>query len=407
MKRYIAVLLTLTLLLVGCKGKDNPDETKDTGEILPVEVDLDENAVSEVLAEWEKMIEAAELKGMIELWALDYIEAYCATPTVPNMQRALAACEAAVASLRMIQMEDCSLSSETLSALAEDGVDMSFVPIEYNSLKSSITTDVEVWQGILGSLLTDSFWKYGIEYLEGWSQVRRDTVELYNLFTVKMTNAVLLSLGEDESSDTYSRWTESAVTLFDGSYTWNSDHQALAEEMSDILDKMEEKIVESSRVTSVLSANYAMFSEAGETDDWSAVYDVAVDFEDRFVPVALPDWGDGSSDVTLYSYRYDEVADVAEFTAVGDELTAVPDGFIYQCENISRDAFFEYVDYIGAMGLNYYPGGSTIDEDSVSLMYLDVCLMSLKWEGNTASIYFYDSLPLLTPSWYIFYMAQK
>lgn len=405
MKRYLAAIMALLLLLVGCSQNNKPNETSEPEETQPPVVELDETAVSAVLAEWEKLIEVANLKGEIELWALDYIEQYCEDPTVANMQSALAAAEAAIASLQMIEMPDCSLDAATLSTLAAGGADMSFVPIEYNNMKDSLVTDIEVWQSILGSILTDSFWQYGIEYLDGWASVRRDSTELSCLFAAEMSNAVLLSFGMDENSDTYAKWTESAPVLLGGEYKWNSDQSALTEEMSATLDKLEEKIVESSTVTSVLSANYAMFSDANATGDWTAVYDVAVDFDDIFIPVPIPDWDDDG--MQLYSYTYDEEAGKAWFTSAGDDLSVPRDGFVMQYEGVSYEEFFNYVNYLDAIGLKYYSGGSTISEDEVSLVYLDVCLMSLEWSEDIVSIHFYDNTSLLTPTWYIFYMAQK
>ncbi len=405
MKRFFALILVLLLVFAGCKGNDKPGGTDPAETNTPELAELDPAAVEAVKTEWSKLLEAAEAKEQIELWALEYIESYCDEPTVPNLQRAIAAAEAAVASLKSIKLEECSLTSETLSSLASSGVDMSFVPIEYNSLKDSLPNDIEIWHSILGYVLADSFWEYGIEYLDAWSAVRRDTVELHGLFYAEMSNAVILSLGEDENSATWLEWTENAKTLLGSGYSWCGEEDTLDAEMSETLDKMDEKIVELSSVTGVLSANNAMFSDANQTGDWSAVYEVAVDFEDRFIPIPIPDWG--GENRTVYTYRYDEATEDVVFTSVGDDLTVVPDGLIVQYSGISKEAFLSYVDYLGLIGLYYYEGASTVEEDSISLMYLDICQMTVKWRGDTASIYFYDNLPLLTPTWYIIYMVRK
>ncbi|MBE6627000.1 MAG: hypothetical protein E7628_07465 [Ruminococcaceae bacterium] len=401
MKKLLVITLALMLLLSGC----NVAETPNTDQAPANEVTLDPDAVSSVISEWEKIVAITDAKGEIELWALGYIQEFCNEPTVPKLQCALAAASAALDDLRKIETAECGLTAETLAVLAEDGVDMSFVPMNFSNLQTELDTDIAVWERIVRSLLTDSFWKYGIEYLSDWSAVRKATVELNCLYIAKMSNAVMLSLGESEENVTFKSWLERGTTVFSGEYEWNPDNDMLADEISDVLDLKEENIVDSAAVTGVLSANYAMFSDAYATGDWSEVYSVAVDYEEYFMPVPLPDWETENGKMAVYSYRYDDATAKSELNVVGDDLTTVPDGFVMMYGGVTFEELSGYANLLDSLGFKYSED-STITEDSVELKYYNYCWMTLQWKNDTVYFYLPETDTLLVPSWYILYMLQ-
>lgn len=402
-KRLIAAILSLMLVICSCaSGNEGTANIEKTQETLAEEVDksLDGQAVASVCAVWDDFLDASQIKSQTEVWGLEYIKEYCASPSAVGLQRAISATEAVVATLCVLELPECELSSEALSSLADSGVDMSFVPLEYEALRRSIDEANEAWESMLLSLFTESFWEYGIEYIDGWADVRLESDRLHSAFSGKMTNAVALSLKIAKEDSIWQSWFEKAPSLFDDDFVWQDDAELLASEMSDILDCLEELNVTSAELNGVLGANYTTFEAASDTGDWSMINSVAVDFADDFSPVPLPEW-----DVTrVYSYRYDDETGDVVWTAVGDDLTVCPDGFVFQYKGIAFEEFNSYVDFLASLGVMYYPDGSTTEGESISLLYLEYCTMSLKWNNDLASIYFYDNEPLLTPSWYIGYL---
>ncbi|MBE6617947.1 MAG: hypothetical protein E7627_08430 [Ruminococcaceae bacterium] len=406
-KRILLVFLAMIFVLTSC-GQTQVDDPADTNKAPETNAStepapVDPEAALEVCGAWEDYLYAAQIKALTEEWGLEYIKAYCEEPSVVGLQRAISAAETVVATLSEIKLPGSDLSSETLSSLADSGVDMSFVPLEFDVLKRAIEEGENAWDSILHSILTESFWEYGIEYIEGWANVRLETESVYNLYRGKMTNAIALSLGESKDDPTWAAWTKKAPILLGESFTWTDDENVLTDELSVLLDRLEGLTVKAAELNGVLSANYGMFDAAIKSEDWAPVYAVAVDLTDHFMPIPMPEW----SATHIYSYKYDEAANDAIWTTAGDDLTVCPDGFIFQYDGVTRDEFYSYVNFLGNFGIKYYPGGSTTEGDTISLYYLEYCTMSLKWEGDRASIYFYDNEPLLVPSWYLIYLLMS
>lgn len=403
-KRVLIILLTVLLVLTSCSQAvvDDPADTKETGEtsVKTEFAPLDTKAVVEVCVAWGNYLDAAQVKAQAELWGLGYLKSYCENPSAAQLQCAISAAETVVATLSEIKLSECDLSAETLASLTDSGVDMSFVPLEYDILERTIEEGEKAWDSMLHSLLTESFWEYGIEYIEGWTDHRIETVSVYNSYSGKMTNAIAISLGETREKSTWKSWEKKAPDLFGEGFTWTDDEDLIASELSGFLDRLEELTVESAKLNGVLSANYGMFETAYNTGDWTEVNSVAVDYTDHFVALPMPDW----RVTNVYSYKSDEYADNGVWMTVEDDIAAALEGFIFQYEGITREDFYSYVDFLDSLGIWYYPESSTTEGESISLYYFEYCTLSLKWSENTASIYFYDREPLLVPSWYLGYL---
>lgn len=403
-KRVLLILLTVLLALTSC-GMDWDDNSEDTKETVDTSVDmviasLDPKAVIEVCAAWGNYLDAAQVKAQAESWGLGYLKSYCKDPSAARLQCAISAAETVVATLSEIKLSECDLSAETLTSLADSGVDMSFVPLEYDILERTIEEGEKAWDSMLHSLLTESFWEYGIEYIEGWTDLRLETLAIYNSYSGKMTNAIAVSLGESREKSTWESWEKKAPSLLGEGFEWADDEGLIAAELSGFLDRLEELTVESAKLNGVLSANYGMFEKAYNTGNWAEVNSVAVDYTDHFVALPMPEW----RVTNVYSYKSDEYADNGLWVTVEDDIAAALEGFIFQYEGITREEFYSYVHLLDTLGIRYYQEGSTAEGDSISLYYFEYCTLSLKWAENTASIYFYDREPLLVPSWYLGYL---
>ena len=412
MKRFLCVFLAIILLsFAGCSNQNEPtapnvetDSTVDateapdvveTTEITPKpefagKTDFEDN--------WNEYLAVNEKKFSVIMWGGNYINQFLENPDITGFRRALAAAETIGATLKVLEVPNFTLSATDYDSALAVGVDLSFMDIEFSSLKDTFESDLTLWEGMVRSIMTDSYWSYGMEYLEKAIDVQRRQAQANIDYLRLTTNYLLLLYGENsfpaEMIDKY-------PTIIKETDNFIEDISTVQKKVSAVLDILEDVSGEYAEIESIQNANNSAMNQAVTSEDYSAIYAAALSWGKNTDIIPLPSW---DSLPVIYTYSMDDSEQV-QWTSNGDDLTNVPPSLLIQCEDVSKASFTEYAEMINTLATELLSSeGDYYYDASLQFVFnLGNTEFLLSWEDQIATLLIGSADAVFAPLWYLIY----
>lgn len=355
----------------------------------------------EILKAWTKYLKVNEKKLSSVIWGTTYIKNFCKKPDVTGYRRAMAAAETVAGTLKKIEIPKLSVSNKAFSSAVKAGKDLSFINTDFAGLKNDIVSDAELWESLSRSIVTDSFWSYGTEYLEAAADLEAKQAQAYIEYLRYSTNYLLLTVGENSFiSDVCG----ACPTIFKSTDKYIKDTATIEKKISASLDKLESCISDHANIKSIQNANNAVMKKAVTSGNYNKVYSVALSWGKGKDVIPMPSW---DSLPCFYSYKLDS-SDEVKWTSVGDNLTQVPPSLMAQFEGVKKADFISYIEMIYSLGFKLASAEGSYDGTTpMQLIFQKGNIeVSMGWEDNYVTILIIDAKVVLCPLWYYIYINE-
>lgn len=401
MKKIISLLMAAVLIFsfTACSIVKNPDPSDETIDVVKrVQFEGKEN----ILKSWNDFLIVNDKIFSTIRWAATYIKDYCENPDIDSYRRALSAAGAVSTIIRLIEIPDTYISDADFASAAKKGIDVSFINAEFSALKDSKNSYAELWESISRDVATESFWSYGVEYLEKTAEVQLRQAQSNIDYYRYTTNYILLMLGENSFIPDACN---ECPAILSNDTEFITDISVVEKEISASLDGIEACISEHAKVESIQKANIYMMNNAVTSEDYTEIYSNALTWGKDKNVIPLPSWG---ALPVFYSSKSDGSEKIQTISS-GDDLTEVPPDILLQYKNTEKSEFIEYAEFLYSLG--YTPtgsgGGSYDGNEPMNLIFsLGDSAFSIDWKDNRATIFIMSADVALVPIWYYVYLNK-
>lgn len=388
MKKVLTIMLALSLIFSfsGCFARTEKA-------VLDCEEKITKN--------WLEYLAVNEAKYFAIIWGAEYINEFCKAPDITSYRRALAATEAVAATLCKLEIPEFTVTQQDINSAMQQGMDVSFLDIEFAALEADIAADITLWENIFRDVMTDGFWSYGTEYLEKQAQFQLDEAKNNIQYLCYTTNYLMLLLNK---SSYFGNISERFPTLFKPDELFIDSFEDVEVKVSDCLDELESLISEQAEIAGIQTANSIVFEDAISSGDYSEVYSYALDWGSKASTVPLPQW---DALPTVYSYRRDGQMENMAWTSVGEDLSEVPNGLILEYEGLSTAQVSEYVDSLLGMGFEFTSSEESSDGVSGITHTDGTNGFTVQWEEGITTLCIDRENICFCPRWYSDYLTAK
>lgn len=393
MKKSLSLFLIFVLIfsLIGCTN------AKKTGE----KAVLNAQAELKITENWNKYLEINEIRYSAVKWAAEYIEDFCESPDIISARRALAASEAAYATLSELEIPEFTITSDDIDKALASGVDVSFLEMEFSSLELDLAVASALWESISRNIIYEGYWSYGMEYLEKTAETQLEISEINTEYLRITTNYLMLLLGKDSFDE---NMVKTYPTIFGKNKPFITSLSEAEEAATDCLDNLEEASSSYSELTGIQTANQHILEEAVKSGDYSEIFEKALTWGEKIFVIPCPSW-DAIPDVLSYRSSGDEKI---IWTSVGDNLDDVPEGLLLKYENVSKKELKQYVSYLEKIyGYGISVTGNYDDSAPFKLIYADgKNEFAITWDNADVTMMITQDTTCFCPAWYINYLLS-
>lgn len=357
-----------------------------------------EGAADRVLALQEEYLHVYDTMEHINLWAMQWIDAYYAEPSFDSLLRADAAASAALRALNYLTPPEGTVQADDAMALFAEGADVVWIGDWENSFSQSQNHYIAKFTTAQEHLLYDAvylpFHDTLIEIKTGQADYERHS----RLSVTNSLNYLLLQLGRPE--ETWNEYTEEYPFLFADKMPWCADEDLLTQAEEENLNALEDFNIYMDRWDSLLEFDIqqveATFNDSIDTPLEEIL--APKDALDRVYP--QPDWY-CASDFSYYAFSWIDDKNM-KIAGVFDDLTQTPDCFTLKMPKVTKAELQDYADTLGEYGFTVQVLSNTNDEFLCQAGY-GSCPMTLNWKAEEGgSLIFLHGAGCMIPEWMLY-----
>lgn len=307
-------------------------------------------------AHWEEVLRINEETCRTMLWAFDYAEIFTEDNSWESLLKARAACTAAMVHLQQLPLPEFTLTEEQYNALADAGIEVDVVEVEYENLPNSLSQHL-VTLGNLNNMLTDDLYlKANADKLPDWIASSRETVGIMNAYLCITTNYLQVQMGQ---KDIWKGLPEKYPHLSASMGEWRGSTEQLMADCDAVLDRLEAQADSAVEYVGISDYTLKVVQETVESGNLERL--AAQIHEPEGVPVyyPVPQWI-GVDILRFYLVKDSETAELRMVSA-GEEIQTVPTACCIFCEGVSREAVDAYAQTLEQWNLAPY---CTWDEET-------------------------------------------
>ena len=355
-----------------------------------------------ILMNWNRYLQICEAKYSAIQWAAEYLAEFAISPDLTTCRRAISAAESVGAILDKIEIPAFDITTQDIENALLCGIDISYLNMEFSSAAAGLNTSALTWQAIARDILTEGFWKYGIEYLEKTAQLQLAEAKINAEYLRLTTNYLLLSLGKTSFD---AKMQTEYPTLFPQDTTFIDSIAQTENEVSCCLDELENLISSYSELSGIHTANNLIFEDALLRNDYSEIHNETIMWKEDCFLIPCPTW---DSLPAVFSYSTRKNGEI-EWTNMGADLSTYPDGLILQYDNISKTDFSLYLNILENTGITCTTfTGNLSDAEACQYIFSDgKNNFAVNWNNNTATLYITQRSAHFCPLWYKLYISEN
>ncbi len=397
MKKYGCFLFCLILVfsLAGCNLKSPVEESLPVTQAAVIS-DSSQKVIDTFLEDWLNLLILQETRLAQENYTLELILRIQNAPTWENYVYAQTACGFTcdlIESLSQRSLEP-SMTNADYQMLMDMGMDIGDVQTEYRTYNEVTLPDLKeydwvIWQDYyLQNLMYACFDENTVTLVLEAAQNRYQVNEANLKYWYLINNFIMLELPEDDAEKLLALAEEHApVVMAQYSNLFPTSNEVLNEisrvlnQQEDILLKMKEVeaawelLMESKKFTAKEIEGLPMLIRAPES-------------------VSVDDW------FVRYYWKDEENVKAAEYLM---EMDTLPNGLMIEIENVSLDAFQQYVVELDADGLT----PSDLNDTAAIYALSNGVQMMVFYEENTIHISVTNGQVCFAPLWYIHALEQE
>lgn len=370
----LAAVLVLSCILSACAKQ--PDEN---------EVLLQEN--------WTACLEASEQIYGNMRWAFGYAETFAREGTWESLQKARAACCAAMLELYQLELPGNTMTQEQMAALMNQGVEADVVATELAQLPALLRYKLNTMQCLLYLLRDDVYLAPSAEKIGSWVQSNQDNVRQQCEYLTITTNYLLLQMTDRSLWD---RLPEQVPTIGEFRGDWEKDPLQLQVAADRVLDEMALQLDAEAGYLGISEYTLKIVQEAVQTGDLSALAESLFTMEDVPFCFPMPQWL--PQELLWYYMAEDENGELGLVRA-GDTADWQPAACYIPCDGITMEDIHGYEERLTFWGMDYY---STEENGSYQIL-VDGGEgdLLLTWTAEETTLYLTEPVGCLMPELYL------
>ncbi|MDE6636092.1 MAG: hypothetical protein K2K09_05735 [Lachnospiraceae bacterium] len=381
----IVFVIAFALMTAGCDSnlQRNEEEFKAASEHL--------------MTVWSDYLRLTEQMYSSETWALDYVDAYLESGDWTDLSMARTACITSEKYIKELSMTEEDLDEKEYGILAEAGVDTTYQSSEFAGVPETLKSGRRaIGENILEPLEADIFYKSANDNLKKMVSIQRETITAMSRYTCAMTNYLLVSIGDEEMSESYwESMQENYPVICKGRAEWLDNETDIKKAASGYLDDYEETLSKFSDLIAAKNSELYNMTEIIQNNDMEALIADACHMVNLPEMIQMPVWYAPESAVYI-NYVIKEDGSTA-YPESGDELKDLSYKVYVQIDGVTLEEVEEYIQHIdGTVG------------DIVKSSETDMWLITMKdyqvviqsKEGKVQIIFEGEDVTF-APGWYI------
>lgn len=357
-----------------------------------------ESAADRVLAFHEECLSAYDTMEHINLWAMQWINAFYAEPSFDSLLRADAAASAAVQAFQRLTPPKELLPVDDLTALFAEGADVVWIGDWDSSLSQTQNHYILKFTAVQEQLLNDAVYLPFHDTFVEKMTAEADYERCSRLSVTNSCNYLLLQLGRPE--ETWNAYRDQYPYLFADRTPWCADEALITQAEEENLNAIDEYAILMDRWTALYELEIQQMEEALNDDIETPLEEVLApkDAINRVYPQPL--WY-CLSDFSYYAFSWIDDKNM-KIAGVFDDLTQTPDCFTLKMPKVTKAELQDYADTLGEYGFTVQVLSNTNDEFLCQAGY-GSCPMVLSWNPEKGSaLMFLHGAGCMIPEWMLF-----